>query len=722
VARRRLSVLDPGHALDSVRPIGARIPGSLVTELRAAGHESSTGDEVDCRGAYELTGMKRSQRGRWPQCVFPVRAMGYSVCEFGGMHQVGAYEVIGVLGEGGMSTVYEAEDGRSGRRVALKVLEAGIGASPRVRELFVAEMAILERINHPHVVSFLESMEVDGRLVTVLELLRGETLREAIRRRSRFAWPEAVSLLRQVLAGLSAAHSQRPPIVHRDLKPENIMITTDGTVKVMDFGIAKVIREGTRATTDVGTLEYMCPEQIEGLAIDQRADLYGVGLLLYELLTGVPPFRSQSTRVLLNAQCTAPPPPLPPVVAQSVPGHLVELMLQLLAKSPHERPSTAEEVLSRLDAIVLAPGPSAAGLVAPTVTASPSAPSVAPPVSYVAPAAAQARADRSRGSPAVAIVGTVMAVVLFASTVGWMVYLRYAAAGSDPPVDRSEAVAVAETPPVIVAERQERRDVREVAATEELETPDEPESESPSLVENIIPLRSFFERDEPENPEGPPDVDDDPDTAVQQSSTPRARVPVPKAPEGPLLTVSQAKKQLEPEVLKCLKAAGVHYVNTRMGNKVEGGVSIRTETWVPKSRVDGVVVSLPKTSLGRCINDAGRTVRTIAFKQNYVLIDVRNPDVSDPLGHLPSQPPRAEITALLAPRDDDVRACARKHNHGDTKIHIRLRVDGPSGKLSTARVNHAAKALDTCIEKLYRPISFPRARSFTYEHPHVLER
>jgi eukaryotic-like serine/threonine-protein kinase len=340
------------------------------------------------------------------------------------VQQIGKYTVVGVLGEGGMSTVYEAEDPESKRRVALKVLEAGLGASPRVRELFIAEMAILDRIRHPHVVGFLESIEVDGRLVMVLELLRGETLRELLRRCSRLAWPEATAMISQVLGGLSAAHSQQPPVVHRDLKPENIMITVDRTVKVMDFGIAKVIREGTRATTDVGTLEYMCPEQIEGMVIDQRADLYNVGLILYEMLTGAPPFRSQSTRELLNAQCTAPPPALPPEVAQAVPASLVQLMLHLLAKSPQQRPSSAEEVLRRLDAIVLAPGPSAMSMAGPTATSSGAARlSVSSPTG--APAYTGVR-PRSTGLPFAAVAGSVAAAVLLVSVLGWLIFSRYA--------------------------------------------------------------------------------------------------------------------------------------------------------------------------------------------------------------------------------------------------------------------------------------------------------
>jgi eukaryotic-like serine/threonine-protein kinase len=343
------------------------------------------------------------------------------------MHQIGEYAVVGVLGEGGMSTVYEAEAQESKQRVALKVLEPGIAGSPRVRELFLGEMAILDRINHPHVVRLLESFEIDGRLVMVLELLRGETLRDTLRRCHRLAWPETIKLLGQILSGLSAAHSQQPPVVHRDLKPENVMITADGTVKVMDFGIAKVLREGTRATTDVGTLAYMCPEQIEGAPIDHRADLYNVGLLLYEMLAGAPPFRSQSTRELLNAQCIDPPPPLQPAVAQSVPASLVGLMLQLLAKSPHERPSSAEEVLQRLDAIVLSPGPSAMSM-GPSPSASWTDSAVVSPTSSggIGPTSWESVPRRTTGISAIAIAGSVAAVLMIAAIIGGLIFARQA--------------------------------------------------------------------------------------------------------------------------------------------------------------------------------------------------------------------------------------------------------------------------------------------------------
>jgi len=267
------------------------------------------------------------------------------------MKQIGEYIVLRELGRGGMGAVYEAQERLSRRAVALKVMHGNIAASPRGRALFVGEMGILAKVDHPNVVRLLACLEDQGQLVMVLELLRGETLGQALRRLRRFAWTDAVLITRQILSGLAAAHGQQPPVVHRDLKPANVMLTEEGIVKVMDFGIAKVVHGETNATADVGTLQYMPPEQIDGGAIDARADLYAAGLVLYEMLAGAPPFRSNSTRELLQAQCTAPVPPLPPEVAGAVPQDLVEIMHLLLAKSPADRPGSAEAALRMLQSL-----------------------------------------------------------------------------------------------------------------------------------------------------------------------------------------------------------------------------------------------------------------------------------------------------------------------------------------------------------------------------------
>lgn len=267
------------------------------------------------------------------------------------MKQIGEYRVLRELGRGGMGAVYEAEERLSRRPVALKVMHGNIAASERGRSLFVGEMGILGRLDHPNVVRLLACLEDAGQLVMVLELLRGETLRQSLKRMGRLGWVDAVIVTRQILAGLAAAHEQEPPVVHRDLKPENVMVTEEAVVKVMDFGIAKVLQDAAPATADVGTLQYMAPEQIDGTVIDARTDLYAMGLVLYEMLTGAPPFQSTSTRALLDAQCTAPVPPLPPELQQSVPADLREIMHLFLAKSAAGRPGSARAALQMLSSL-----------------------------------------------------------------------------------------------------------------------------------------------------------------------------------------------------------------------------------------------------------------------------------------------------------------------------------------------------------------------------------
>ncbi|HRI66475.1 MAG TPA: serine/threonine-protein kinase [Polyangium sp.] len=196
------------------------------------------------------------------------------------MEQFGDYHVRRLVGEGGMGKVYEGEEKLSKRRVALKVLHPELAKSDTGRKLFVNEMQILAHLEHPNIVRSLASIEANGQLAMVLEFLEGRTLRNVILEDGRQPWGEAVRIVSAVAAALSAAHGQEPPIIHRDLKPENIMILKDGTVKVMDFGIAKMLQAMNQTNTQsVGTLQYMSPEQIDARTIDHRADLYALGLV-----------------------------------------------------------------------------------------------------------------------------------------------------------------------------------------------------------------------------------------------------------------------------------------------------------------------------------------------------------------------------------------------------------------------------------------------------------
>jgi serine/threonine-protein kinase len=262
------------------------------------------------------------------------------------MERIGEYLVSRLVGEGGMGRVYEAEERLTKRRVALKVLKPELVKEEDGRRMFVSEMQILASLEHANVVRSLASLEHEGQLVLVLEYLEGKTLRAILNERD-MSWSEAVDVAAQIASALSAAHGQETPIVHRDLKPENVMVLPDGTVKVMDFGIAKVLEHAHgKSTQSLGTLQYMSPEQIDARAIDGRTDLYALGLLLYEMIAGEPPFQSASPRELLNLQCTAEPPAFSEEI--EAPAGVCELVFQLLAKTPEDRPQNAEDVLAAL--------------------------------------------------------------------------------------------------------------------------------------------------------------------------------------------------------------------------------------------------------------------------------------------------------------------------------------------------------------------------------------
>jgi eukaryotic-like serine/threonine-protein kinase len=266
------------------------------------------------------------------------------------MEELGEYRIVRLLGEGGMGKVYEATERLSGRHVALKVLRPELARSEPVRRLFENEMSILAGLDHPNVVRCLSCAEAGGELMMALELLPGRTLREVLREEGTIEWTRALGIAEQIARALTAAHEHEPPIVHRDLKPENVMVLEDGSVKVTDFGVAKLVAAlGNESTHSAGTLAYMSPEQIDAGPVDGRSDLYALGVVLYELLAGRPPFHSNSPRELLNLACTKPPPPLPEEVRSVLPRGVAKLLLELLEKSPDARPSSAADVLAALE-------------------------------------------------------------------------------------------------------------------------------------------------------------------------------------------------------------------------------------------------------------------------------------------------------------------------------------------------------------------------------------
>ena len=234
--------------------------------------------------------------------------------------RVGSYEIVRELGRGGMATVYLAQDLKHDRPVALKVLhpEIAAGLGP---ERFLREIRLTARLQHPHILSVFDSGAVDGRPWYTMPYVRGESLRDRLRREVQLPVETAVEITRQVALALDYAH--REGTVHRDIKPENVLLS-DGQALVADFGIARAIgAAGEESLTGtgvaIGTPSYMAPEQASGGQVDGRTDVYALGCVLYEMLAGEPPFTGPTPQAIIAKRFAHPPPSLR-VVRPTVPA------------------------------------------------------------------------------------------------------------------------------------------------------------------------------------------------------------------------------------------------------------------------------------------------------------------------------------------------------------------------------------------------------------------
>ncbi len=259
----------------------------------------------------------------------------------------GRYEIIEQLGAGGMGRVYRARDLHLDEDVAIKLIKREWAADREALERFRNEIKLARKITHKNVCRVHDLHEEGPLLYLTMEYIRGEDLKSLIRRTKALATGTAVSYAHQIAEGLSEAH--KLGIIHRDLKPGNIMIDKEGHAKVMDFGIARM-REQRGATGDgvaVGTPEYMSPEQAEGRPADVRSDLYALGAILYEMVTGQPPFRGETALAVVHKQVHEAAPD-PRTTNPQVPAALKQLILRCLQKSPDQRAQTAEEFLMGL--------------------------------------------------------------------------------------------------------------------------------------------------------------------------------------------------------------------------------------------------------------------------------------------------------------------------------------------------------------------------------------
>ncbi len=247
----------------------------------------------------------------------------------------GRYDIERELGAGGMATVYLAEDVKHHRKVAVKVLRPDLAAALGT-DRFIREIEIAANLTHPHIVPLYDSGEADGFLYYVLPFIEGESLREKLTREGELPIGDAVRILRDVVDALSEAHERG--VVHRDIKPDNVMLTKHHAV-VTDFGVAKAVSEATgrqKLTTvgvALGTPAYMAPEQaVADPHVDHRADIYAVGVVAYELLTGRPPFAGNTPQAILSAHVTETPDPVSKH-RTSVPPALEQLSISIASKT-----------------------------------------------------------------------------------------------------------------------------------------------------------------------------------------------------------------------------------------------------------------------------------------------------------------------------------------------------------------------------------------------------
>ncbi|MFZ0970570.1 MAG: serine/threonine-protein kinase [Candidatus Acidiferrales bacterium] len=323
--------------------------------------------------------------------------------------RIGDYEVLGVLGNGGMGKVYKVRNVISDRVDAMKILLPNLAGQKDLTERFLREVKVLASLNHPNIAALRTAFMDNDRLVMIMEYVEGETLAS---RCARGPVPIADSLhyVDSVLAALGYAHQHN--VIHRDIKPGNIMITPDGTVKLMDFGIAHSENNAdlTKTGTALGSVRYMSPEQIQGGPIDARSDIYSLGVTLYELVTGEPPFKTDSDVSLLAAHLNQIP-RRPIELRPDLPQGLNDIIVMALAKDPAKRFQTADAFRNALHSVsdkisatsattapISAPPPAAMAAAA-AVAAAPASVSAAPIPTAPLPPAAQPQRAASAAMP-----------------------------------------------------------------------------------------------------------------------------------------------------------------------------------------------------------------------------------------------------------------------------------------------------------------------------------
>ncbi len=260
--------------------------------------------------------------------------------------KINKYEIVDVLGQGSMGVVYKCIDTILNRYVALKTLNLQLAGNADIRERFYREAKILANLTHTNIVQVYELKEYENFCYIVMEYLEGESLKSIITGRKALSHLSKLEIARQIASGIAYAHSKG--VIHRDLKPANIFIREDGVAKILDFGVAKLATsEMTQKGTILGTISYMAPEQLRGIEIDERSDIFSIGAIMYEMFSYQKPFHATSVTQVMNKIVNATPDYIP-----RAPKDINEIIFKCLAKNPKERFQTAEELRESIEELI----------------------------------------------------------------------------------------------------------------------------------------------------------------------------------------------------------------------------------------------------------------------------------------------------------------------------------------------------------------------------------
>ena len=330
-------------------PAGPQVAPSRRSTLRSGLAIAAVALAVLAFGAGAWRARRRG-RGAEPR-TGPTLAYEHAPTRSDGIARIGEYEVEGVLGRGGMATTYRARRGGDRREVALKVPHEGCLADETFVARFVREGQLGEQLHHPRIVRIHDAGEANGRPFLAMELIAGTTLKQALRASGPLRVRRAVEIARDVAEALDYAHAKG--VVHRDLKPENVMLLPDGSLKVMDFGIARLADQPglTSSNLFLGTPQYAAPEMVDPKRIDHRVDLYALGIILFEMLEGAVPFAADSPYRVLEMHLQEPLPPRERL-AHPVPEPVWAVLLRLCEKDPAARYPSAQALLVELNRLL----------------------------------------------------------------------------------------------------------------------------------------------------------------------------------------------------------------------------------------------------------------------------------------------------------------------------------------------------------------------------------